>query len=183
MAELPTLLTERLLLRPFTLEDAPFVQRLAGAREIADTTISIPHPYEYEYAEKWIAGHENAFVQGTAIHFAIEIKDVKQLIGAIELRDIDIEQEQAELSYWIGVEWWGKGFASEAAQCLLRYGFEHIHLNRIYAYYMLRNPASGRVLQKVGMRQEGLMRQRVRKWGIFEDVVLYAILYTDWLAY
>lgn len=182
MTEQPTLLTERLLLRPFTLDDVIGVERLAGMREIADTTISIPHPYESVYAEKWIAGQPSAFAQGTAIHFAIETKDVHQLIGAIELRDIDREHSQAELSYWIGVEWWAKGFASEAAECLVGYGFEQLHLNRIYAYHMVKNPASGRVLQKIGMRQEGLMRQRVRKWGIFEDVVLYALLHEEWLA-
>ena len=182
MTEQPTLVTERLLLRPLTLDDVPSVQRLAGVQEIADTTISIPHPYESDYAEKWIAGQSSAFVQGTAVHFGIETKDVHQLVGAIELRDIDTEHSQAELSYWIGVEWWGKGFASEAAQCLLRYGFEQLHLNRIYAYHMVRNPASGRVLRKIAMRQEGLMRQRVRKWGIFEDVVLYAMVREDWLG-
>ena len=179
MTQQTTLVTERLLLRPFTLDDVPSLQRLAGAREIADTTISIPHPYESDYAHKWIAGHESAFAQGTAVHFAIETKDVRQLIGAIELRDIDTEHLQAELSYWIGVEWWGKGFANEAARCLLRYGFEQLHLNRICAYHMVRNAASGRVLRKIGMRQEGLMRQRVRKWGIFEDVALLAILCED----
>lgn len=172
----PTLLTERLLLRPLTLEDASSVQRLAGVRDIADTTISIPHPYEFDYAEKWIVEHPSAFTQGTAVHFGVEIRDTHQLIGVIELRDIDREQLQAELSFWIGVEFWGMGFANEAAQCLLHYGFEQLHLNRLYAHHMVRNPASGKVLRKIGMRQEGLMRQRVRKWGIFEDVVLYAIL-------
>lgn len=179
MEKQPTLFTERLFLRPFTLDDAPSLQRLAGVRAIADTTISIPHPYELDYARKWIAGHESAFVQGTAVHFCIETKDLRQAIGAIELRDIDKEHSQAELSYWIGVEWWGKGFATEAAKCLLGYGFEQVHLHRIYAYHMARNPTSGRVLQKIGMRQEGLMRQRVRKWGIFEDVVLLAILRSE----
>ncbi len=178
--EQPNLLTERLLLRPFTLDDAPSLHHLAGAREIADTTISIPHPYESDYARTWIAGHKSAFMQGTAVHFGIETKDVRQLIGAIALRDIEREHSQAELSFWIGVQWWGKGFVSEAARCLLGYGFEQLHLNRICAYHMVRNPASGRVLGKIGMKQEGLMRQRVRKWGIYEDVVLCAILHEDW---
>jgi [ribosomal protein S5]-alanine N-acetyltransferase len=63
---------------------------------------------------------------------------------------------------------------------LVRYGFEHLNLNRIHAHHMVRNRASGRVLQKVGMKQEGVLRQRVRKWGVFEDVVALAILREDW---
>jgi RimJ/RimL family protein N-acetyltransferase len=182
MKKQPTLLTERLFLRPLTLADAPTVQHLAGVREIADTTISIPHPYKLEEVEKWIGGHIHEFTRNTAIHWGMETKDKRQLIGAIELRDIDKNHSQAELSYWIGVEWWGRGFTSEAAKCMLGFGFEQLHLNRICAYHMVRNPASGKVLRKIGMKQEGLLRQRVRKWGVFEDVALYAILQEDWLV-
>jgi len=69
---------------------------------------------------------------------------------------------------------------SEALQAAVRYGFEGLGLNRLYAYHMVRNPASGRVLEKNGFVQEGLLRQRVRKWGRFEDVALWAILRREW---
>jgi len=81
---------------------------------------------------------------------------------------------------WIGVEWWGKGFATEAAQAVLRHGFEELKLNRICANHMVRNPASSRVLEKVGMKREGVQRQGLRKWGVFKDVVMMAILQEDW---
>jgi [ribosomal protein S5]-alanine N-acetyltransferase len=98
------------------------------------------------------------------------------LIGSAGLRDIDPEHSQAELGFWIGREWWGHGYAREAAAAVIRFGFESLGLNRIYAHHMRRNPASGRVLKAAGMQQEGVLRQRVRKWGVFEDVVLYAAL-------
>jgi len=60
------------------------------------------------------------------------------------------------------------------------YGFEVLGLNRLYAYHMTRNPASRRVLEKNGFRKEGVLRQRVRKWGKFEDVALWAFLREDW---
>jgi RimJ/RimL family protein N-acetyltransferase len=85
------------------------------------------------------------------------------------------------MGFWVGVEHWRQGYATEAAEALLRYGFDTLGLNRIYAHHMVRNPASGRVLEKAGMKREGLLRQRVRKWGVFEDVVLLAILREDWL--
>lgn len=68
----------------------------------------------------------------------------------------------------------------EVVQAVVRYGLETLGLNRLYACHMLRNPASGRVLEKNGFRQEGLLRQRVKKWGQFEDVLLWAILKQDW---
>jgi ribosomal-protein-alanine N-acetyltransferase len=180
MTDYPTLETARLALRPWTLDDAPTLQRLAARREIADTMISIPHPYGAEQAKAWIASHPYDFAQGRAVHFAIQLKSSGQLIGATELRSIDMEHAHAEISLWIGVEWWGRDFATEAASAMLRYGFEQLELNRIHAYHMVRNPASGHVMEKIGMRQEGLLRQCVRKWGRFEDVVLRAVLREDW---
>jgi [ribosomal protein S5]-alanine N-acetyltransferase len=75
---------------------------------------------------------------------------------------------------------WGQGYMSEALQPILRCGFEDLDLNRLYAYHMTRNLGSGKVLQKNGFVQEGLLRQRVQKWGVFEDVKLWAILRKDW---
>lgn len=74
---------------------------------------------------------------------------------------------------------WGQGFATEAARAVVRHGFETLGLNRIYAHHMTRNLSSGRVLERIGMRREGLLRQRVLKWGRFEDVVIYAVLRGD----
>jgi hypothetical protein len=75
-----------------------------------------------------------------------------------------------------------QGYMSEALKPATAFGFNHLSLNRLYAYHMLRNPSSGKVLQKSGFVQEGVLRQRVRKWGVFEDVALWAILRQDWLG-
>jgi [ribosomal protein S5]-alanine N-acetyltransferase len=181
MVSQPALTTERLILRPLTLGDAPVVQKLAGRKEIADTTISIPHPYSEQQAREWISGHAEASAQGKGVAFGVELTRTNQLIGAVGLRQIDQEHLQAEMGFWIGVNWWGNGYATEAAKTVVRYGLQEQGLNRIYAHHMVRNPASGRVLAKVGMQREGVLRQRVRKWGIFEDVVVWAILRDDWV--
>lgn len=178
----PKLATTRLVLRPLNLADVPTVQRLAGRREIAATTLSIPHPYSEQQAEDWITAQTDACAQGKGVVFAIESVQEKQLIGTMGLRDIDGEHCRAEMGFWIGMEWWGRGYATEAAWAVIRYGFESLGLNRIYAHHMVRNPASGRVLEKIGMTKEGLLRQPLRKWGVFEDVVLWAILRQDWNA-
>jgi RimJ/RimL family protein N-acetyltransferase len=71
------------------------------------------------------------------------------------------------------------GYATEAARAVVRYGFDELGLHKIHAHYLTRNPASGKVLERVGMRQEGLLREEVRKWGRFEDVIVCGILRTD----
>jgi RimJ/RimL family protein N-acetyltransferase len=174
----PSLQTERLLLRPFRLDDAPEVQRLAGDREVASTTLLIPHPYKDGMAEAWIATHEEQFAEGLQAVFAIVRKADQRLLGAIGL-SIKSEHARAELGYWIGRPYWNQGYATEAAAAVVRYGFEALGLNRVFAQHMVRNPASGRVMQKIGMQHEGRLRQHVQKWDQFEDVEIYSLLRGD----
>ena len=176
----PTLETERLILRPLVFTDASLIQKFASNRQIADTMISIPHPYPDGEAERYISKQMAELKQGISVTFAIEPKSTQKLQGIMEIRDIDREHSVAELSYWLAVEAWRKGYMSEALQVILRFGFITLSLNRLYAYHMTRNPSSDKLLRKNGFQQEGLLRQRVRKWGVFEDVVLQAIIREDW---
>jgi ribosomal-protein-alanine N-acetyltransferase len=179
MAGQPEIRTERLLLRPFALADAPIVQRLAGDREIAATTLNIPHPYEDGMAEEWIDSHPERFAKGEGVTFAVVRWPADTLIGAIGL-GISGQHQHAELGYWIGKPYWNDGYCTEAAGAVLRYGFAELGLNRIYAQHMGRNPASGRVMEKVGMQYEGCLRQHFKKWGVFEDVRRYGILRSEY---
>lgn len=180
MSVTPTIRTARLLLGTFESGDAPDLQRMAGAREIADTTVAIPHPYGLDHALAWIANQRRESVRGRATNFAIRLLPGSPLIGCASLRDIDLEHLQAELGFWIGHQWWGQGYATEAAAAVIRFGFDTLGLNRICAHHMARNPAAGQVLLHVGMSREGLLRERVKKWGVHEDVAVYAILREDW---
>lgn len=175
-----TLETTRLALRPLSLADAPSLQGAAGAREVADTMISIPHPYPDGEAEQYIQRQIQNFKAGHSVSFVIERKSEQAFCGVIEIRDIEREHSQAELSFWLTAQVWGQGYMSEALKPMLRFGFKDLDLNRLYAYHMVRNPSSGKVLQKNGFIQEGVLRQRVRKWEVFEDVKIWAILRGDW---
>jgi RimJ/RimL family protein N-acetyltransferase len=86
------------------------------------------------------------------------------------------DQGIAEIGYWIAVPYWGRGYATEAAAEIVRYGFEERNLQRVFACHFTRNPASGRVLQKAGMKYEGTLRQHVRKWDEYVDVAFYGVL-------
>ncbi len=179
MTERPMLETARLILRPFTLADAPEVQRLANNREIAATTLSIAHPYEDGMAERWISSHQAKFEQGTQIHFAITRRMDGALLGNILLY-LTPRHQQAELGYWIGQPYWNEGYTSEAAEAVLAYAFTVLDLHRVVAHHLTRNPASGRVLQKIGMTYEGTLRQHILKWDVFEDSAVYGILQDEW---
>lgn len=80
----------------------------------------------------------------------------------------------------MGLPFWGNGYMTEAAAAVVAYGFAHLNLQRIYAYHYARNPASGRVMQKIGMTYEGCMRQHVWKGSRFEDSMIYSILRQEW---
>jgi RimJ/RimL family protein N-acetyltransferase len=176
----PTLETARLSLRKLAESDAAQVARLAGHREIAHTTISIPHPYSEPQALEWIRKMNGQMSNPGDIVFAATLRGNSELIGTVGLRAINSEHSHAEMGFWIGVPYWRQGFATEAAAAVLRYAFENLRLNRVFAHHMVRNPASGRVLQKIGMKPEGRLQQHIRKWGLFEDVVVLAILDEEW---
>jgi [ribosomal protein S5]-alanine N-acetyltransferase len=171
----PTLHAARLVLRPFAWSDARDVQRLAGAPEVAATTLNIPHPYEDGMAEAWIATHAPKFEQGVV--FAITLDGA--LVGAAGLV-IEPPHRRAELGYWIGVPYWNRGIATEAAAALLDWGFGTLGLHKVVARHLPRNPASGRVMHKLGMTLEGRQREHVWKRDRFEDLLEYAILASEW---
>jgi RimJ/RimL family protein N-acetyltransferase len=175
----PTLETVRLILRPFAISDAADVQRLAGERAVASTTLSIPHPYEDAMAEAWIGTHQEAFEKGTGVNFAVVLKESGALIGAIGM-GVNREHQHAEIGYWIGVPFWNHGYCTEAARAVLQYGFEALALERIFGHHFTRNPASGRVMQKLGMTHEGCSRRHIKKWEVFENVEVYGIVKSEW---
>jgi [ribosomal protein S5]-alanine N-acetyltransferase len=177
----PTRETERLILRPFTLDDAPRVQTLAGDGDIASTTLNIPHPYEDGMAEQWIGGHQEKFEKGTETVFALTLRSDGLLIGAMGLV-INSPDENAELGYWIGKPYWNNGYATEAAKAVLDYAFNQLNLHRVHARHLKRNPTSGRVMQKIGLKHEGCQRQHTKKWDVFEDIECYGILRADFAA-
>ena len=180
MIEQPTLETPRLRIRPLERSDTSAIQQAASAREIADTMISLPHPYPAGEAELYIIQQQAERDAGHSVTYTIEQQAEGCFCGLVEIRDIDREHSQGELSFWLAIDAWGRGYMSEVVNAVVQYGFDGLGLNRLYAYHMTRNPASGRILEKNGFKQEGLLRQRVRKWGQFEDVTLWAILRREW---
>jgi RimJ/RimL family protein N-acetyltransferase len=178
--EQPTLTTDRLVLRPLAPGDAPTVQRLAGEKDIAATTRLIPHPYPPGMAEQWITTLPELYQRAEMINWGIAM-DGGLLLGTIRLT-LNPVDNHAEMGYWVGKPYWNNGYCTEAARAVVAYGFEKLDLERIYANYLARNPASGRVLAKLGMVQEGLLRRHRRKFGRYEDLIVCGLMRSEWQA-
>ena len=174
--------TPRLLVRTFRRSDIDRMLPLISAKEIAATTLRIPHPYTRDDAEQFLTYVEQEGGKGLAHRFAIVEKSSNDYCGNVGLH-IEPEHSRAELGYWIGLPYWGRGYATEAAQAVVAYGFRELRLNRIFATVFAGNAASRRVAQKAGLRYEGLMHQHVKKWGKYVDVEIYGALSSDLLPW
>jgi ribosomal-protein-alanine N-acetyltransferase len=172
---IPEIETARLKLRPYKEADIPELVPLVGAREVAAMTLRITHPYTEQHARDFIAKGRN----DDEIRLAIILAGNNRMCGGVGLKPEKAHQ-RAELGYWIGVPYWGNGYATEAAHAMVRYGFETLKLHRIAATHAKQNTASGRILVKLGMRHEGCLRQHICKWGDFLDLECYGILRAEW---
>ena len=179
----PVLHTDRLTLRPFTLEDVPEVARLVGDQRVAEYTANIAHPYSEDDARSWIETHEERFEKGELVNAAITDRADGTLVGAVGI-GLHPPHARGELGYWIGVPFWNRGYASEAARELVRYAFDAHDLNRVYAMHLAHNPASGRVLEKIGMKREGTLREhwKLRFEKGYSDIEYYGVLRGEFLS-
>jgi [ribosomal protein S5]-alanine N-acetyltransferase len=174
-----TLITQRLLLRAFGDSDVPAVARLADDIEIHRNTLKIPHPYTEADARLWLSIQREQSRAGTGVVFAITDKTDRSLLGACGM-ELFPDHKRGELGYWLGRGFWGKGYATEAAAAVVGWGFDTMGLARVSAARFSDNPASGRVLEKIGMTKEGVLRRHAFRDGEFKDMVMYGLLREEW---
>ena len=145
--------------------------------KIAKTT-HIAHPYPCGTANRWIATHPAQRALSASYYYAIaNAKD--EVIGSVSVLFYK-EHSRAEIGYWVGVPFWGKGICTQAVCAIIRAVFMHTDVNKICAMYLSNNPASGRVLQKAGMHQEGHFAQHVVQYAEVLDQIYCAILRGKW---
>lgn len=171
--------TERLVLRPFDEGDLDDIVEAINHREVWATTLMIPHPYTRRDAEEWVKIAAEGWESGRAANWAIVPRTGERagrVSGGIGLSSINPAHRKAELGFWLTPPLWGRCIMTEAARAVVRFGFERLDLNRIYAGHMPGNEASRRVQEKIGLRYEGLLRQDVFKDGRPVDHAVMAIL-------
>lgn len=154
---------------------------------MAAHTLTLPHPYTLADAQWWIGTHAKALADGTQLILATTLREAQgpdaagTIIGSVGLA-IKPQFDHAEMGYSVGVDYWNRGYTTEAAAAMLRHGFVDLKLNRIFAHHYDTNPSSGRVMQKLGMSYEGTLRKHIKKWGEFHDAVCYGMVASDWHA-
>lgn len=163
----PSFTTKRLLMRPFQANDMQGLYQLEC--EACDLTGQL-HPnlmQQVDFIEKWLKPQQEQWQQGKQAVFAVVLQDNNQLLGSVSLAHI--EQQQAEVGYWIGMSHWNKGYASEACVGMTQWAMQSLGLQRLYARCLMENPASGRVLVKSGY-QQWIPKLRQDSWEYFEFV-------------
>jgi RimJ/RimL family protein N-acetyltransferase len=175
----PTLHTRRFCFRPFVLADIEPLAALAGKHRIADTTIGVPHPYTAEFARMWISSHSAQWQGGRGLHWAALKMDDQRIAGYAGLNPIDAQRAQAQLRFWVGRGVERRNDAVEWSQAIVDFGLRELKLRRVYALQLERHPLAGRVLAAIGMQPEGLVRKRVYRGGLVEDIVCWAIVRND----
>lgn len=172
--------TEGLILRPLCLEDAPAMfDHWPSDPEVARYVTWEPHP-DLESTKALLSSWVPHYQQDPSFYnWGIVLKSTEQLVGTISFVSVSDQDLSAELGYCLGRPWWGKGLMTEAGQAVLAFGFQKVGLNRIEAMFDVRNPASGRVMEKLGMTYEGLSCEARMVKGQLVTVKHYAKLRRD----
>jgi Acetyltransferases, including N-acetylases of ribosomal proteins len=154
------------------------MERLVSDKEVADTTLGIPHPYPAGSSAGFIQGRMEAAERGEGYSFAVIRSEDMCFLGVVGLH-LQLRHHTAEMGYWIGRLYWGSGYCTEAAERILQFAFEELALNRVYAAAMTRNPGSYKVMEKLGMKHEGVLRSHIRKGDAYEDLTYYGMLRSE----
>ncbi|WP_433747595.1 GNAT family N-acetyltransferase [Falsibacillus pallidus] len=172
--------TERLALQPLHLKYADRVEELANDYDVAKTTLGMPYPYPKGGAKAFIEDRLAAEKDGGFVIYAITLKETDEFIGMITFT-INERHKRCEFAYWLGKEYWGNGYGTEAAKRMLDLAFNELNLNKVYAQAFAGNPGSWRVMEKIGMTYEGKLRQHVSRFDEYHDLVQYGLLREEYL--
>lgn len=177
LKELPIIVAPsgRFTLRSFRKSDTPSLVGNINSSRIAARVSNIPYPYTKEHAKDWLARLEEERSRRhftSRVDFAIDIEG--KVVGSIAF--INIDGHKAQLSYWLGEKYHGGGIMTDALRLVAGFGFTECGFTRLWGYTWENNPASQRVLEKVGFVREGVHRKEWLKNGIYHDSVMYAIV-------
>jgi [ribosomal protein S5]-alanine N-acetyltransferase len=168
----PTLKSNLVRLRQLRHKDIQIMAPLV-TKHVVRYLVHVPFPYEIEDARRFVNKSRRNFQLKKERTFAIELVGIGSLVGVISLQKIDRKNKNAQISYWIGKNYWNLGIATESTKMLIRYAFWVLRLHKVYANVLATNRASIRVLEKNGLKKEGVLKHSVYKDDKFHDVVLY----------
>ncbi|PKL83630.1 MAG: GNAT family N-acetyltransferase [Ignavibacteriae bacterium HGW-Ignavibacteriae-3] len=179
LLEIPKLETERLILRKITSDDAADIFEYAHLPEVSEFLPWYSHQ-TIQDSLSFIKFAKEKFEKDSWIIFGIEIKNEKKLIGSIDVRDWKGENNCADIGYVLSKKYWNKGILTEVLRSVIRFCFEELQLNRVEAHCEEENIGSWRVMEKCGMKFEGLLRQKVFVKERYRSMKMYSILKSEY---
>ncbi|MAU12255.1 MAG: GNAT family N-acetyltransferase [Anaerolineaceae bacterium] len=176
--EFPALETDRLKLRDMLPSDVTALLRHFGNPEVV-RFIDMQPIKTIDQANEWLRWMGGFFAARDGLRWGIILKGDDCFIGSAGLHNWNQEANYAKIGVDIAPPYWNKGYATEALSAVVQFGWDKMNLNRIEADIVKGNRASMRVLEKVGFKQEGILRQRLRKGGKYYDVYKFSLLRSD----
>ena len=177
-SQVPTLYTPRLTLRPARMADARDMYEYSCDPEVARHVLWDAHRSIHQ-TRQYLRYLIRQYRMAAPCTFVIELTAEHKVIGTIGFMWVNTDHRSAEVGYSLARDCWNQGLMTEALKAVLHFAFETLALNRVEAQHEIDNPASGRVMEKAGMRFEGVLRERIYNKGRFVDVRLYAALRSD----
>lgn len=175
ISELPAFETERLILRQLLIRDKNDMFEYSKNPEVTKYLLWKEHE-NAEFTAKYLKYLQPKYRRGECWEWAIVNKAENKMIGTVGFVSFDNEHNCAEVGYVISDKYWGNGYAPEALDRIISFGFGELYLNRIYARHIVGNENSGRVMQKCGMSFEGIQRKSMYIKEKYEDIAVYAII-------
>ncbi|MDX1990850.1 MAG: GNAT family protein [bacterium] len=184
----PVLETSRLVLRELSLEDTAAVFRIRGDYEVTKYNIGSAYA-RADQAASMIESVQYGFREGTELRWGIVLKASEALINPEQAGEVigvcgynywDRRDHRGSIGYDLARAYWGRGYMPEALTAIIRFGFEHMGLNRIEADASIHNTASTRVLEKLGFMREGIQREQYFEDGRYHDLCLFGLIRRDW---
>ena len=179
----PRLETERLILEKFEHGDAQKVfDHWISDERVTDNRVNAAHKTVAETMKR-VDNIVSQYEKEDFCYWAVKLKDSGELIGEIDLYDFDQATGNCEVSYSLGYQWWNQGYGTEALRAVIGFGFRNMNLHKIAAAHNTDNPASGRIMSKAGMVQEGIVRDMIRNSkGQYKDCAIYGILREEFIT-
>lgn len=170
-------------LRMLSVDDADAIAEHANDYDVVYNIAELgtfPFPYNRSDALEFIDSATRALINGSEFHYAVVIKGTDELVGIAGIKNIDYKNRKCEVGYWLGKQFWGRGYASEAVSLLLYVAFMSLNLNKVYATVFTFNERSAAVLQQLGFKREGVIRENIFHVDKFVDDIMFGLLRSEY---
>lgn len=179
-ANIPDMKTERLILRKILVRDTDDMFEYARRADVTRYLAWSPHPSR-NYTKEYLEYIATRYAAGEFYDWAVTEAKTGKMIGTCGFTKFDYSSNSAEVGYVLNPVFWGRGYAHESLEAVLEFGFTNLKLNRIEARHMEGNYASRRVMDKVGMTYEGMLRQSLYVHGEYRNICVCSILNSEFI--